>query len=312
MFQALFAYLWNIDFFFFMHIDNFLRYIEFEKRYSPKTIIAYKRDLSQFAEFIQSEYTINNIVSVNHQIIRSWIVSLVSNSISSRTINRKISTLKSYFKFLLKENIVETNPMVKIISPKTNKNIPEFVAKEKMDILFDDIKFGNDFNGNRDRLIIELFYFTGIRLTELIELKDTDIDENNLKLKVLGKRNKERIIPFSNVLLDSIKNYKQERDKILEGTESNNYLFVTSKGKKIYEKLVYRVVNSYLGKVSTLKKKSPHVLRHTFATHMLNNGADLNAIKEILGHANLSATQIYTHNTVEKLKSIYKQAHPRA
>jgi len=244
--------------------------------------------------------------------IRSWIVSLVSNSISSRTINRKISTLKSYYKFLLKENIVKTNPMVKIISPKTNKNIPEFVAKEKMDILFDDIEFGNDFEGTRNRLIIELFYFTGMRLTELIELKDKDIDENNQRLKVLGKRNKERIIPFSNVLLDSIKNYRLAKDKILEGKESNNYLFITSKGKKIYEKLVYRVVNSYLGKVSTLKKKSPHVLRHTFATHMLNNGADLNAIKEILGHANLSATQVYTHNTVEKLKSIYKQAHPRA
>jgi len=151
-----------------------------------------------------------------------------------------------------------------------------------------------------------------MRLTELIELKDKDIDENNQRLKVLGKRNKERIIPFSNVLLDSIKNYRLAKDKILEGKESNNYLFITSKGKKIYEKLVYRVVNSYLGKVSTLKKKSPHVLRHTFATHMLNNGADLNAIKEILGHANLSATQVYTHNTVEKLKSIYKQAHPRA
>ncbi len=299
-------------FFLFMHTDNFLRYIQFEKRYSSKTVIAYQNDLSQFKEFITHEYSIQDIQSVTHQMIRSWIVSLASKSISSRTINRKISTLKSYYKFLLKEDIVHKNPMVKITSPKMNKKIPEFVAKEKMDILFDDVSFGTEFEGIRDRLIIELFYFTGMRLSELIELKHKDIDLNNQRLKVLGKRNKERIIPFSNVLSNSISDYKQVREKEVEQIDSTDYFFVTKKGKKIYGKLVYQVVNSYLGKVSTLRKKSPHVLRHTFATHMLNNGADLNAIKEILGHANLAATQIYTHNTVEKLKTIYKQAHPRA
>ena len=299
-------------FFLFMHTVNFLRYIQFEKRYSSKTVIAYQNDLSQFKEFIIQEYSIQNIQSVTHQMIRSWIVSLASKSISSRTINRKISTLKSYYKFLQKEDIVHENPMVKIISPKMNKKIPEFIAKEKMDFLFDDVSFGTEFEGIRDRLIIELFYFTGMRLSELIELKHKDIDLNNQRLKVLGKRNKERIIPFSNVLSNSISDYKQVREKEVEQIDSTDYFFVTKKGKKIYGKLVYRVVNSYLGKVSTLRKKSPHVLRHTFATHMLNNGADLNAIKEILGHANLAATQIYTHNTVEKLKTIYKQAHPRA
>ncbi|MCD4682665.1 MAG: tyrosine-type recombinase/integrase [Bacteroidales bacterium] len=295
-----------------MHTVNFLRYIQFEKRYSSKTVIAYQNDLSQFKEFIIQEYSIQNIQSVTHQMIRSWIVSLASKSISSRTINRKISTLKSYYKFLQKEDIVHENPMVKIISPKMNKKIPEFIAKEKMDFLFDDVSFGTEFEGIRDRLIIELFYFTGMRLSELIELKHKDIDLNNQRLKVLGKRNKERIIPFSNALSSSISDYKQVREREVEQTDSTDYFFVTKKGKKIYEKLVYQVVNSYLGKVSTLRKKSPHVLRHTFATHMLNNGADLNAIKEILGHANLAATQIYTHNTVEKLKTIYKQAHPRA
>ncbi len=295
-----------------MYIEKFVNYLRFEKRYSPNTIIAYENDLHQFFNYIKSEYQIEKIQNINYQIIRSWIVSLSNESISARTINRKLSTLKTFYKYLLKENLVKENPLVKVISPKTNKKLPEFVDKERMDTLFDEIEFSNDFRGLRDRLIIEMFYFTGMRLSELINLTDKDIDVQNLKIKVLGKRNKERIIPFSNVLRNSIIEYKNIRNKNIERTDPISYFFLTGKGKKVYKKLVYRIVNSYLSKVSTLNKKSPHVLRHTFATHMLNNGADLNAIKEILGHASLSATQVYTHNTIEKLKTVYKQAHPRA
>jgi len=295
-----------------MYSEKFIQYITFEKRYSPNTIIAYQKDLYQFFDFIAGKYNIKNIHDINHSIIRSWIVHLANDSISARSINRKLSTLKTFYKFLLKENLIKQNPLTKILPPKTKKRLPEFVNREKMDLLFDQVEFGDNFRGIRDKLIIEIFYFTGMRLSEMINLTDTDVDIKNLKVKVLGKRNKERIIPFCNELRDLIIQYKEVRNKEIEITEPINYFIVTEKGEKIYKKLVYRIVNSYLSKVSTLQKKSPHVLRHTFATHMLNNGADLNAIKEILGHANLAATQIYTHNTIEKLKTIYKQAHPRA
>ena len=295
-----------------MHIEKFIEYIQFEKRFSQNTIIAYKKDLSQFSEYIILEYQLNHIDKANYQMIRSWIVYLVGKSVSSGTINRKLSALKSYFKYLLKEAVIIENPMVKIISPKSNKRLPEFVGKDNMESLFKDVEFNEGFVGQRDKLIIEMLYFTGMRLSELINLKDIDIDLYNQQIKVLGKRNKERFIPFSLVLQNSIENYLKIRKKDINQVEQNHYFLVTQKGKKVYEKLVYRTVNSYLGKVSTLRKKSPHVLRHTFATHMLNNGADLNAIKELLGHANLAATQIYTHNTIDQLKSIYKQAHPRA
>ena len=202
--------------------------------------------------------------------------------------------------------------MQKILPPKTNKPLPEFVSKEQMDLLLDDVFVGEGFEGSRDKLILELFYFTGIRLAELVGLMNRNIDLETNQIKVLGKRNKERIIPFGNTLEHSIKQYVKEREEMFGMTGPGDSFFLTSKGSKIYKKLVYRIVNSYLSKVSTLNKKSPHVLRHTFATHMLNNGADLNAIKELLGHANLSATQVYTHNTIDKLKSIYNQAHPRA
>lgn len=296
----------------FMHIKKFIGYIQFEKRFSQNTITAYKKDLSQFAEYILSEYQLNDIEKANYQMIRSWIVHLVGKSVSSVTINRKLSTLKSFFRYLLKEAVIIENPMIKIIAPKSNKRLPEFVGKDNMESLFEDVGFDEGFVGRRDKLIIEMLYFTGMRLSELINLKDTDIDLHNQQIKVLGKRNKERIIPFSLVLQNSIESYLKIREKDIIKDEQNSFFFVTEKGKKVYEKLVYRTVNSYLGKVSTLRKKSPHVLRHTFATHMLNNGADLNAIKELLGHANLAATQIYTHNTIDQLKSIYKQAHPRA
>ena len=295
-----------------MLIEKFIQYIQFEKRFSPNTITAYKKDLSQFSGFLSSEYNIKNIEGSDYQMIRSWIVYLVSESVSTTTINRKLSALKSFFKYILRESVISENPMIKIIAPKSNKKLPEFVTNDSMESLFNDVTFDDGFVGHRDKLIIEMLYFTGMRLSELINLRDSDIDLNYQRIKVLGKRNKERLIPFSMVLNKSIEDYLKIRKKDIIQDEQNSYFFVTQKGKKVYEKLVYRTVNSYLGKVSTLRKKSPHVLRHTFATHMLNNGADLNAIKELLGHANLAATQIYTHNTIDQLKSIYKQAHPRA
>ena len=295
-----------------MHIEKFIQYIQFEKRFSPNTITAYRKDLSQFSYYLKTEYNLAEIEKSDFQMIRSWIVYMVGDSASTTTINRKLSALKSFFRYLLKEAVITESPMVKIITPKSNKRLPEFVGKENMESLFQNIEFNEEFDGIRDKLIIEMLYFTGMRLSELINLKDSDIDIQSQQIKVLGKRNKERIIPFSIVLQNSIESYLKVRKKDIIQLEQNSYFFVTQKGKKIYEKLVYRTVNSYLGKVSTLRKKSPHVLRHTFATHMLNNGADLNAIKEILGHASLAATQVYTHNTIDQLKSIYKQAHPRA
>lgn len=295
-----------------MDINQFIQYLSSEKRYSPHTISAYKSDLTQFSEYLITNYKINSFTEVNHKMIRLWVISLMDEGISSRSVNRKISSLKSYYKFLLKEQVISTNPLVKILPPKANKSLPEFVSKEQMELLFDEKIFEQSYEGIRNRLIIETFYFTGIRLTELVNLKNADIDFANQQLKVLGKRNKERIIPFGNIFEQSLKEYILLRNKELGTQTSDKSLFLTKKGLNIYNKLVYRIVNSYLSKVSTLKKKSPHILRHTFATHMLNNGADLNAIKEILGHANLSATQVYTHNTIEKLKSIYNQAHPRA
>jgi integrase/recombinase XerC len=295
-----------------MHIQQFIKYIRSEKRFSEHTITAYTNDLQQFSSFISAEFSTTSVVEINHHMIRSWIVSLADNQTSPRSINRKLSTLKTYYKYLLKNKLVKENPMAKIAPLKPQKKLPEFVSSQQMDLLLDEVEFEEGFEGARNKLIIEILYHTGMRLSELTELKDSDIDLNKLQLKVLGKRMKERLIPFEQNLKNSIYTYILSRDAKFEGNVSDPYFLLTSKGRKIYKKLVYRVVNLYLSQVSTLQKTSPHILRHTFATHMLNNGADLNAIKEILGHANLSATQVYTHNTIDKLKTIYKQAHPRA
>lgn len=295
-----------------MQLQDFFQYLSSEKRYSQHTITAYKVDLQQFSDFIYQEYQTTDVKQINHHMIRAWIMHLIDDNITGRTVNRKLSAVKTFYKFLRKKNILAVNPMLKILPPKTNNSLPEFVSIEQMDLLLDDKNFNQDFEGKRDRLIIEMFYLSGIRLNELVNLSNRNIDLPQNQFKVLGKRNKERIIPFGNVLKGSIIAYISERDMKLGPDLQHDIFFTTSKGLKIYNKLVYRIVNSYLSKVSTLNKKSPHILRHTFATHMLNNGADLNAIKEILGHANLSATQVYTHNTINKLKSIYNQAHPRA
>lgn len=286
--------------------NGFLEFIKFEKRFSKHTLVAYSNDLRQFISYLQTTYEIKNSSEINHIIIRSWIVSLMEQKISPRSVNRKITTLKTFYKYLLRQNIVKENPMLKILSPKTSKRLPVFIEKDKMNTLLDDSAFGDDFEGQRNKLIIELFYATGIRLSELINLKQANVDLYQCQIKVLGKRNKERIVPFNSILKDQIQQYITSKSNL-----SDEFLFVNKNGKQLYEKFVYRIVNTYLSLITTANKKSPHVLRHTFATHMLNNGADLNAIKELLGHANLSATQVYTHNTVEKLKNIHKQAHPR-
>ncbi len=292
-----------------MSINSFLHYIQFEKRFSPNTVLAYSSDLEQFFQYQKLQYETEDPVEINHPMIRSWIVSMMEAHVSPRSINRKLTTLKTYYKFLLRRGSIKVNPMLKVQAPKTSKRLPVFVDQAKMELLFNEVNFGEGFESQRDRLILELFYATGMRLSELIGLTDDSIDLYQCSLKVLGKRNKERIIPFTDKLKVLIRDYLDVRSKI--GAPLLTF-FVTDKGKKMYPKLVYRIVTSRIGSVTTLDKKSPHVLRHTFATHMLNNGADINSVKEILGHASLSATQVYTHNTIEKLKEVYKQAHPRA
>ena len=272
------------------------------------TVISYSRDLDQFEIYLGEVYELNDLLEAGHQMVRSWIVKLMEIGITARTINRKLSTLKSFYKYSLRQGEITKNPMNKVVAPKTAKKLPEFVEQDKMQLLFRDDVFSDDFASLRDRLMLELLYATGIRLSELVGLKESDVSAN--AIKVLGKRNKERIIPVGNFLMELIENYLNKKKEI--SLEQNEHLLVTNRGDKLYDKFVYRKVNYYLGVITTANKKSPHVLRHTFATHMLNNGADLNAIKELLGHANLSATQVYTHNTIEKLKNVHSQAHPRA
>lgn len=286
--------------------NKFIIYLSSEKRFSEHTIKSYTTDLKQFTSFLSSEFQIiDEINEISFQIIRTWIASLLEKGINPRSVNRKISTLKTYFKFLIREGELVENPMMKVVAPKSKKRLPVFIEEDQIASLLNEVQFEEGFVGQRNKLIIELFYVTGIRLSELINIKISDVDFNNQSIKVLGKRNKERIIPLSSTTINSLNNF-------IENNQKNNFLFTNLEGEKLYNKLVYRLVNKYIAEISSVNKKSPHILRHTFATHMLNNGADINAIKELLGHANLSATQVYTHNTIEKLKTVYKQAHPRA
>ena len=292
-----------------MHLDEFLKYLKLEKRYSPHTIKAYQIDLTQFQDYLEETYE-SVLQKVKHPMVRSWLAQMLDYGISPRSVNRKITALKSFYKFLLKEEIIKEDPTLKVIPPKMSKKLPAFVEEGQMSQLLDELDFTDDYAGVRDKLMIELFYSTGIRQSELINLKIKDIDLSSNMIKVLGKRNKERLIPLTIELRQKIDAYLNIRAEL--PIKDSLYLLLTNKGKKLYPTLVYRQVNHYLSQVTSLDKKSPHVLRHTFATHMLNNGADLNAIKELLGHANLSATQVYTHNTIDKLKKVYNQAHPRA
>jgi len=293
-----------------MFIEQFIRYLQFEKRFSPHTVTAYKNDLDQFSQYIVSFQS--ELLNVTHQHVRTWIVSLMDDGIEARTINRKISSLRSFYKFLQREDLIGNSPMIYVRAPKIPKRLPIVITEQKMDNLLDaqDV-FSNDFQGIRDRLIVELLYGTGMRLSELVNLSDHDINVYEQQIKVLGKRNKERIIPISNSLTKLIGDYQLHKLNQNFDTKSSA-LIVTNQGNKVYAKFVYRTVNLVLSFISTHDKKSPHILRHSFATSLLNRGADLNAIKELLGHSSLAATQVYTHNSVEKLKSIYKQAHPKA
>lgn len=285
--------------------NKFESYLTVERRLSSHTLTAYLKDLEQFLDFAVLE-TENELKELNHQVVRSWVVDLINSGANNRSVNRKLSSLRTFFKWALKEGLITINPMLRVKGPKQGKRLPEFVKKEELDLDKVEPLFTKDWSGTRDRLMIELFYQTGIRLSELIELKKSSVEGGTIK--VLGKRNKERLIPIPPVLEKEL-NLLCESDA---NQESNlPFIFLTDKGNKLYPKFVYRKINYYLSVLTNLQKKSPHVLRHTFATHMLNNGAGLETLKEVLGHANLSATQVYTHNSFDELNKIYKQAHPR-
>ena len=292
-------------------IHSFVEYLQFEKRYSQHTLISYKNDLQQFSAFLVSQYDGPAIADITLGLVRSWLAEMKGDKMTSKSLNRKISTLRSFFKFLLRMGEIKQSPMTTIIVPKVGKRLPSFVSEKEMETLKHYINFENTWKGQTDKLLLNLFYDTGMRLSELINLKLSQIDTANVQVKVLGKGNKERIIPVSKDLMAEIKKYAEVREK-LDCQHLPENLFMNAKGKPLYPKYVYNVVKANLSLITTIQKKSPHVLRHTFATHLTNNGADLNAVKELLGHSSLAATQIYTHNTIEKLKNIYKKAHPKA
>ncbi|MEO8569085.1 MAG: tyrosine-type recombinase/integrase [Ginsengibacter sp.] len=292
-------------------IQEFLNYLTFQKRYSRHTIISYQNDLSSFFDFIIVEYNFLSLPEISPSIVRSWLAVLKENKSAPKTINRKISSLKSFFKYQLKTKRISVSPMAVINSVKINKRLPSFIEKKDINNLFQNVDFPDTWEGKTGHLILRIFYSTGIRLSELVNLKSSHIDNSNAIIKVLGKGNKERILPVNNKLLAEIQEYTANK-KVLLPDISPGFLLVNKKGKKLYAKYVYRVVEEYLAKVSTNERKSPHVLRHTFATHLTNNGADINAIKELLGHSSLASTQIYTHNSIEKLKDIHKLSHPKS
>jgi integrase/recombinase XerC len=291
-----------------MKIGVFLQYLQIQRKYSEHTVNAYKNDLSSFELFFSGNFGVEPD-NAQYADIRKWIAFLAEEKISARSINRKISALRTYFNYLIKNGILSENPTNQIVGPKVSKKLPAFIEQESIDMLNNHDLFGFDFRGCRNMLIVEILYGTGIRRAELINLKNINVDIVKCQIKVLGKRNKERIIPYPKSILPLIEEYHRFKNQIAVKTDT---FLITEKGASLYPKLIHRVVTQYLGMVSTSEKKSPHVLRHTFATHLLNNGADINAIKELLGHSNLSATQIYTHTSFERLNQIYKQAHPRA
>ncbi len=292
-------------------INSFLKYIEFEKRYSAHTVVSYRTDLDQFNVFLSTFDSSIAIESITYQHIRSWVISLVEDKISPSSINRKMASLRSYYKFLLRSGVISKDPTLQLRALRTPKRLPQFAQVSEMQHLFESVEFGEDFEGIRDRLLIELLYATGMRRAELIGLKITSINISKKQIKVLGKRNKERVIPLTIEVVSLIQKYLQLRDS-MDMQDANDFLLLTNKSQPLYEAFVYRKVKKYLGATTTLEKKSPHILRHTFATHLLNNGAELNAVKELLGHTSLAATQVYTHNSLDKLKKVFEKAHPKA
>ncbi|WP_420321894.1 tyrosine-type recombinase/integrase [Flagellimonas sp.] len=294
-----------------MSLDAFIAYLKFEKNYSRHTINAYEKDLRAFSTYAQEVFELGSIDHVEYTIIRSWIVSLVNNGVTNRTINRKISSLRAYYRFLQKIQQIIVSPLAKHKALKTDYKVEVPFSEEEMHTILSEIPFEDDFEGIRDRLMIELLYATGMRRTELVNLKLTDYHEGKQTLKVLGKRNKERILPLLQATTEVLDQYLSKRNE-LEKTVDSSFLFLTKGGLKIYETLVYRTINKYFSLVSPKVKKSPHILRHTFATHLLNRGADLNAVKELLGHSSLASTQVYTHNSIAELKKVHAKTHPRS
>ncbi|HET9056457.1 MAG TPA: tyrosine recombinase XerC [Chitinophagaceae bacterium] len=293
-------------------IQPFIDYLRYEKRYSQHTIISYQNDLEQFFSFLKSQYDFLRLTEISHAMVRSWVVELMGDEISAKSVNRKISSLRSFFKYQLKTGGIEKTPLANIVAPKVSKRLPVFVNEDDTHKLIEVLDIATEsWKTLNAKMLFILFYSTGMRLSELIGLKEGQVDVSKSYIKVLGKGNKERIIPITKEVLTIIEDYKQQKKKYF--TQKSDALLITEKGKNLYPKYVYLLVKKYLGEhAKTLNKKSPHVLRHTFATHLINNGADLNAVKELLGHSSLASTQIYTHNTIEKLKDVYKKAHPKA
>jgi len=294
-------------------INDFVTYLKLEKRYSEHTVTAYQNDLQQFAAYLKEQYDEVEPYQANHHQIRSWMVKMVEGGVTSRTIRRKIATLNNFFKYAIRTEKISRNPVSKLISPKMSVRLPSFVKEKELEQLLDKTDFGDGFLAKRDKTIIELFYTTGIRRAELLNLKIKDLDLANNLITVLGKGNKMRIVPFADRTKSLLLEYRSLRDQILtENETTTDTFFITEKGRPVYPELIYRVVTRHLKLVTNNSKRNPHILRHSFATSLLNNGADIQVIKEFLGHSNLQATQVYTHTTNENLKSIYKLAHPRA
>ena len=291
-------------------INNFLDYLKFEKRYSQHTIISYQNDLEQFFSFLISQFDTPAIEKISGSFVRTWLAELKGDEMTAKSINRKISSLKSFFKYQMKIGLLVETPMAVIVSPKISKRLPSFVEEKDIDTLFEHVTFSDDWKGRTERLVLQLFYSSGMRLSELINLKETQIDASYQQIKVLGKGNKERIIPVAKELINALQLYVSDKQSAFKVQVPN--VFVNSKGKPLQPRSVYGFVKQYLAQVTTIQNKSPHILRHSFATHLMNHGADLNAVKELLGHSSLAATQIYTHNTIEKLKEVFNKAHPKA
>ncbi len=288
-----------------MHKKSFTTFLKSEKRYSLNTVISYNNDLTQFENFVFDIFGCNEIEKATFDMIRSWIAMLIDSEISATTVNRKICTLRSFFKFLVSNGVIQSNPTKKIIVPKKKVRVTNYISKQIMNKILSDDNFSNDFIGRRNFLIIEFFYYTGVRVSELINIKIKDFDFNKNKVKIFGKSKKERNVPMTAKFSKKIKNF-------ISDFQITEYLFTNHNNKKLYNKKIYRLVKKHLSLYSSKTNNSPHILRHSFATHMLDNGADINAVKELLGHSSLTATQIYTHNSIAKIKNIYKNTHPRA
>jgi len=292
-----------------MNTRTFFNYLQYEKRFSPHTLTAYRSDLDQFTVFLREEFSLRHPADISHHHVRAWVVHLLGNDVAVSSVRRKLSVLKTWFRFLLREEIVEANPMQKVQIPKAGKRLPVYVPEKSMHHLLDNMTWPEGFAGRRDRLIITLLYHTGMRRAELLGLRVSDVDLESATLRIMGKGQKERLLPFGKKLQTVLADYLSERAQVVQ--ENDQALIITDKGQAAYPRYIYGVVRKYLSQVTTIEKKSPHVLRHSFATHLSDRGADLNAIKELLGHSNLAATQIYTHNSIEKLKRVYQQAHPK-